>query len=723
MSIDTQNGQFVDKDTGRVVILRGVNLAASKIPNNSPTQEIGNHYDDAENGSVSYSDRPFDMSTIDTHCQRLKSFGYNCIRYVITWESLESKGPGIYDESFIDHTIKTLRKLKSYGFYVFLDPHQDLWSRFVGGSGAPIWTIHACGLQPRNFSTTESALLHNEWKDGPQNFPDMIWSTNYYRLACYTIFTLFFAGKKYAPLCKIDDYLQGHYIRAFKHLAEAIHAAGDLEDSCVLGWDSMNEPSCGLIGYENLGKLYDEQKVKLGSCPTPHQAFMLGSGYRTTVQYWEFTALGPKRRRDVVVDPGNTSAWLSPEEEPDGKSRWGWQRDPYWKLGKCIWALHDVWDDQTKKLKQPEYFKEVPQPFVDIHWKEFVTEWSSNIRSVHSNAILWIAPPVFERPCSFKDDTLGGRAALSHHYYDGLTLMTKQWHWFNADAVGLLRHMYKSVLFALKFGEKAIRNSLRNQLGALKDDAYLLSSKHYPTMIGEIGIPYDMKSTRKGKWKGGYGDQRKALDASLNACDGSNCLSYTLWSYVDFNSHEWGDGWNGEDLSIWSKDDMNSDTNKLKTLSYEESSLMPLIESNHGSSSISSNSSNTIDFLDGTRAPEAFIRPYFEYTNGTPLYMDYSISKKTFQGRIGYNSQVKETNVTEIFIPRYFFKNPKVDISEGDYEIDKDRIYWRYNFNNKSDKLITITDITESNIPQTSITNKIARLFSNIMKNLCKKQL
>ena len=103
--------------------------------------------------------------------------------------------------------------------------------------------------------------------------------------------------------------------------------------------------------------------------------------------------------------------------------------------------------------------------------------------------------------------------------------------------------------------------------------------------------------------------------------------------------------------------------------------------------------------------------------------MDYSISKKSFQGRIGYNSQVKETNVTEIFIPRYFFKNPKVDISEGDYEIDKDRIYWRYNFNNKSDKLITITDITESNIPQTSITNKIARLFSNIMKNLCKKQL
>lgn len=52
------------------------------------------------------------------------------------------------------------------------------WSRFSGGSGAPLWTLVAAGLNPQNFHATEGAILHSHWPD-PAKFPFMLWSSNY----------------------------------------------------------------------------------------------------------------------------------------------------------------------------------------------------------------------------------------------------------------------------------------------------------------------------------------------------------------------------------------------------------------------------------------------------------------------------------------------------------------------------------------------------------------
>jgi len=96
----------------------------------------------------------------------------------------------------------------------------------------------------------------------------------------------------------------------------------------------------------------------------------------------------------------------------------------------------------------------------------------------------------------------------------------------------------------------------------LKNDALEILGPSFPTLLGEIGTPFDMDGRRSygysdgDKYLGDYSAQQKALDASLNAADGPNALNWTIWTYCPDSTHEWGDGWNMEDLSLWSADDL-----------------------------------------------------------------------------------------------------------------------------------------------------------------------
>src|SRR5271163_2271576 len=233
------DGTRLRDSRNREITFRGINVAGdAKFPRtpDQPSHDPRNFFD-ADN--VSFAGRPFNEDEAHTHFSRLKRWGYNTIRYIFTWEALEHAGPGKYDEDFIAHTIKMLRIAKGYGFYIFMDPHQDVWSRFSGGSGAPLWTLYACGLDPKAFQATQAAMVQNTSAD-PAKYPKMIWSTNYQRLVCETMFTLFFAGRDFAPNAIIDgkniqDWLQDHFIAACEHLARKIHEAGDLEDDCIIG--------------------------------------------------------------------------------------------------------------------------------------------------------------------------------------------------------------------------------------------------------------------------------------------------------------------------------------------------------------------------------------------------------------------------------------------------------------------------------------------------------
>lgn len=674
------------RDTfGREVTFRGMNVdSGAKNPRNqNQTSHDSEGFFDGD--KVSFVGRPFHEDEAHEHFGRLKRWGYNLIRYIFTWEALEHAGPGKYDEEFIDHTIKMLRLAKEYGFYVFMDPHQDVWSRFTGGSGAPMWTLHACGLDPETFTVNQAAVVHNTWPN-PAEFPKMLWPTNYTRLATETTFTLFYAGRDFAPNAIIDgkniqDYLTDHFINACAHLAQRIHDAGGLEDECVIGWETMNEPHRGMVGWEDLDAFPEELKMKKGTMPTPWQSMLSGAGRAVEVEVWDFGSFGPYKSGRELVDPEGVAAWLSPEADD---SRYGWKRDPGWKLGECIWAQNGVWDPQQDKLLQRDYFSKVPktgqklnyETFTNTYFMHHYRKYRDAIRSIHKDCMILIQSAVLEIPpriANTPDDDK--RIIFASHYYDGLTLLTKHWNkLYNFDIFGFMRGKYSAPVFAVKIGETAIRNSFREQLDGIRAEGIDHLGIH-PMLYTEIGIPYDMDSHYAYK-TGNYASQVAALDANHFALEGSGAQGYTLWTYCGHNNHPWGDNWNGEDLSIYSVDDTvpqgvpsATPSANTSTLSVDKTSNSSVIDPSNikrhlKSPQISTKRSSGSDEGrgPGIRAAEAFIRPSPIVTVGDVVKYGFDLKNCIFTFSLRTDKPTTDDLCTEIYLPDFHFPADKLSI-------------------------------------------------------------
>lgn len=534
------DGTVFRDDQNREVTLHGINVAGdAKLPAHpdQPSHVAEGFFDGDD---VSFVDRPFAIKDAQEHFSRLRRWGYNTIRYIFTWEALEHSGPGKYDEQFIQHTIEVLRIAKDIGFMVLMDPHQDVWSRFTGGSGAPMWTLYACGLDPRGFSATEAALVQNAWPN-PSEFPKMVWATNYTRMACQVVITLFFGGRKFAPSAVIDginiqDYLQNHLIAACKHLALRVREAGDLDQACVVAWESMNEPNRGLIGSPDISVIPSEQRLQKGTSPTAWQAILTGSGRPCEIDTWDFGGMGPYKSGTQLVDPKGTSAWLHRDHDD---TKYGWKRDQGWRLGQCIWAQHGVWDPASDTLLKKDYFSIDPETKHEIDYEYFTNNffmpyyrnYKDAIRNVFPHTIMFCQPPVLEIPPTLKngadDDP---NMVYAPHWYDGVTLMTKKWNrLWNVDVFGVLRGRYLTPAFAIKIGETAIRNCFKDQHGAIKKEGLDYMGLR-PCVFTEFGIPYDMDDTYAYK-TGDYSSQISAMDANHYGMEG-NKLSFCLWVYT-----------------------------------------------------------------------------------------------------------------------------------------------------------------------------------------------
>ena len=176
-----------------------------------------------------------------------------------------------------------------------------------------------------------------------------------------------------------------------------------------------------------------------------------------------------------------------------------------------------------------------------------------------------------------------------------------------------------------------------------------------PCIISETGIPFDMDN-KKAYTDGNYQSQIKAMDAHLFALEGAK-LNYTLWNYCPINDNVWGDQWNGEDLSLWSKpaahppfemfsDDANSGRHELLSSSSDRSddTLVP---------ADSPNFPYDAALQAGSRAFKAFVRPApILVCGGEFAKYNYDMSRATFDLTILPEIKLCKAGLaTEIFVP------------------------------------------------------------------------
>jgi len=617
MNIHARKTDFED-DLGRKVMLRGVNLGgSSKVPYspNGATYIRAGFFD---HRNVSFVGRPFPLDQADEHLARLREWGFNFLRLLVTWEAIEHAGPGIYDEEYLDYILEVVKLAGKFGFNLFIDPHQDVWSRFSGGDGAPGWTLEAVGFDLAHFAETGAAIVHG-MSDDPLS--TVIWSTNSRKLACASMFTLFFAGNDFAPLTKVDgepvqEYLQRHYINAITQLALRLK-----DQPNVIGYDTMNEPSSGYIGLKHLDSLpwYENRGVS----PTPYQSILLGAGLPQDVSFYKVGRVYIRKTGTCRLNEARQKAW----------------REGY----DCIWRQHGIWDLDVSGIPHlliPDYFFQrdgLPVNFSRDYYRPFANHFAAAIRSAHPQALIFVetGPDTHISPWG-KGDAIN--IVYAPHWYDGYVIAQKSYSSFLA----VNSQTIKPVITPL-----AIRHSFINQMAWLKHQAQE-ELGGVPCLLGEFGIPYDLQG-KKAYRTGNYRLQINALQRSFQAVE-ANLLDYTLWNYTPDNTNQHGDLWNDEDFSIYSPDQR----------------------------------SNPRDINSGGRALEAVVRPYPVATAGELLEASFNCHRRIFRMSFRSDPAVSaptEVFVPNFQYPHGY----SVRVSDGRYEIKRSHqllLYWPGEKNN-----------------------------------------
>ena len=336
-------GRWFKDEAGRTVILRGLDLRG--MP---PYEEA------------------------DQHFHHLKQRGLNFLRLAVTWKTLEHEGPGIYDQAAIDHIAAFIEQAGERDISLLIAP----CSGFSDEDGAPNWTLETAGL---DLAALQSA--------------DKTWANTF---AALTLFTLFFGGDVFAPQLTVEgqslqDFLQGHYIQAFQHLAKRVAHLPH-----VIGFSAMSEPRPGLIGLADL-RGYDHARRKAGIIPTPAESLFLANGFpQRCADFGRPRKNFPVRPTQAALDPQGTRIWQAEHED--------------------IWRRQGIWDtdkDGNPRLLRPGHFSRVD--FSADYLKPFTLNFADAIRGVMPTSHIFVETPPGAPPPCFDES---GRLVFAPHFDD-----------------------------------------------------------------------------------------------------------------------------------------------------------------------------------------------------------------------------------------------------------------------------------------------------------------
>ncbi|KAK7960371.1 glycoside hydrolase family 5 protein [Apiospora saccharicola] len=720
--IRAQDGHFVD-GYGRTLSLRGLNVSgASKLPTepNGLSHLTEGFYD--RHRTVTFKGRPFPLEEAPLHFQRLRAWGLTLVRLLVTWEALGHAGPNPetdLDGDYINYLRDLIAMMPEYGIKCFICGHQDVWSRFSGGSGAPGWTFEAAGLDIAAFTETGAAYVHGQdearrrkkfLENGGKVDPrepsgPFVWPSGYQKLAASTMATLFWAGDALAPklMCRrtpiavvpgsssnekkkktskeeevvsVQTFLQEAFIEAFGRLADAV---GHLE-ACV-GFDPMNEPHRGLVNLHGFHAWDYNTDLHIGHCPSLAQSLALGSGYVQNVPFYVKSWPHPTRKsHDSVVDPKGRSVWLESVDVGIGKEDVDWPRG----MGRCVWKSHGVWSwDEKKKvavIHDDDYFERDHRPgregerlewYRDC-WAPFLLKFSERVSRGHPQHLSFLEPipNEFMPPWEGKEEEEGDdpRENASQKYATKTVIATKR-----PQNLVYAPHFYDlNVLFSKAHGLMSVNvQGLSRGMFVLKalyfGEAGL--RVNYQKQIGNI-LAYGRKSLGKAvpALIGEVGISFDINDRHAFATgdyDMQRQLMHGLVSAMEDN-HVAFTLWNyNPDNRVAYGDGWNKEDFSVVNGDHHDG------DADAPPPDYRNRSHEKDELYRGGRVLDVIIRPYAAKVAGTPVRSEWdhrtlrfsAVWRTTSSSHSTVHNTSKKALQTEIFLPDYHYKGHELDIA------------------------------------------------------------
>ena len=605
-----QHGALFLDARGGQMMLRGVNLGGdSKLP----WPDGGTHIpsDFADHRDVSFIGRPFPLEEADEHLGRIAHWGFNALRLLTTWEAIEHAGPGRYDEAYLDYFEAVARRAGEHGLYLFVDFHQDVWSRMSGGDGAPGWTFEAVGLDFSRFDAAEAAHVMQARYDhaSPDKrqaaYPQMSWGSNYRLPANAIMWTLFWGGALFTPDFEIggenvQDFLQGHYLGAMSEVARRLAGMPH-----VLGFDTLNEPGTGWMGealsYRHLAvSAAHPQRPRVGPALSPLDALAMARGQSVKVPL-------------LSRDPGGTPV-------PTGERRFNAREVPIWLPdASCPFEQAGAYRMEAETLVplDEDFFRVGRGKALSLSRHAYSPFYHRVAATIRRHQPEW---SVFAEMDPFAH--IAGRGFPR----DMPERSVNACHWYDLGALYLKRFDPSDhkdpITGQAERSPAAIARRYRRQLSDLASEAANFPGGA-PTLIGEFGIPFDLdegagyEAWARGDRDSAFGQSEAALSLMYEAMDALD-LHSTLWNYTASNRNDLriGDGWNQEDLSIFSRDQQE----------------------------------NPSDPSSGGRAVAGFCRPYVRRVQGQLAAVHFDRETRCFRADFAADAAIG--GVTDIYVPR-----------------------------------------------------------------------
>ena len=174
------------------------------------------------------------LSFCEEDAKNLQVWGFNILRLYMSWEGVEPSQK-VYNDTYLAQVLKVVQIAAKYDIKVFLDAHQDVYSRFFCGEGVPNWAV----LKYSNFPQP----IPIKFEKDARGYPNLT------QCLRYPFFLFYFAEDAAASSQALWTNLNGlanDFADMWQHVAKYFK-----NERSVIGYELFNEPF-GISPYDHL---------------------------------------------------------------------------------------------------------------------------------------------------------------------------------------------------------------------------------------------------------------------------------------------------------------------------------------------------------------------------------------------------------------------------------------------------------------------------------------